>query len=272
MSISSDFIKNFLNPIPKLGNEGIYHAVEELSKKAGIAVPSLFISNGKSPLLEHGIPAMAMQNSNNSAIMLNRKLFNNVLGSRIDFANHASINDELKAVIAHEMGHIKRGDIKGYIAGITLFPPLACMAGAVTGLYLIRRHQEQNKDKPLSPQKAEETLKLPPEIKSPTLEAAKKVALYTVAVAAGLATGVFMTKELRCHMEYSCDAFSKQIMGSGKPLATFLEKFGIYAEKLNKQAFEKLPENRRKPLKMLGGFIEWLMHPPIAKRVERLIR
>jgi hypothetical protein len=270
----ADITSQFFTPLSREGNEGIYLAVEELCQKAGVAIPTLTTHTGAHPLL-NAMPAAAVLYKETPHIFLNPSMLQKILGSEINFAHQASIPDELKAIVAHELGHIKRGDLGMFgshrLAG---FAPLACMAGTLAGLYAIRSYWSKNKsEKTLPSQKeAEISLKLPENVKSPTLETAKKIALYTVTAIAGLATGVIVGQKLRHNMEYSCDAFSKQIMGSGQPIVSFFKKFGHFMDESNTKMFEKLPEQYRATAIKFIKMIEGLLHPSIESRINRLTR
>ena len=85
-----------------------------------------------------------------------------------------------------------------------------------------------------------------------------------------MTAGAFAGRAIRHHMEYACDAFSKEIMGSGKPLASALEKMEVFGKKMKHDMFGKLSDGKRQTAERVSELLEGFMHPPVAKRVERL--
>jgi Zn-dependent protease with chaperone function len=263
-------LDDYLHTISEKDHPSLHRAVEELAEKAGINKPVLYQPKVRHPVLEAMPVAMFETAAGKDGIVLNERMLRRVFPRAGRISGNIAISDEIKAMIAHEMGHIKRGDARAFGMGrISSFTPLACMAGAVAGLYIMRSYWKKNKE-PMPVQDAEDQIKVPEPIKSPTLEAVKKVALYTVAAGAGLTAGIFMMRGMRHHMEYACDAFSKEMMGSGKPLASALDQFRQYSDKLAENVLKHYPEEKRESIKRGIKIIEELLHPPIVKRIERL--
>lgn len=270
--------------VPKLlrMNEPTSSTIEEAFKAFPFQEPKQIVKRNHLPPLLEKSPLTFLYNGKEKGIIFNQPLLEKILGNEINYAEHASISEELKGAVVHELAHIKRGDhLWTGALRKAQFTQLACIAGALTGLYIIRSFAAKSKDKPAdqqlpSQQETEEMLKLPEHVKSPTLEAAKTVAFYTVAAVAGWAVGRVAASKILQHMEHSCDAMSKEVMGSGKPLASFLQKANVCMENEVREMLQKkqVPEQWHKSLMAWNKTINNLIgiHPSFESRVDRLSR
>lgn len=216
------------------------------------------------------MPAAADRIGGKTFIIVNKRIFSEVLGKPLDFADTASITGEIKAALSHEMAHIKNNDF--VIGRIAKYTPWAMMVGSVIGLLMIRNHQEKNKGNPsasLTPQEAEKSMDIE-QCSSPTMHTAKKVALYTVTAAAGLTAGTFVSRGLLHRAEFAADAFTKNEMGLGKELVSLFAKVNEYKTGLEDKVFKNMPEALAKPLKLATGVFEGIFHPSISSRIERV--
>jgi Zn-dependent protease with chaperone function len=181
----------------------------------------------------------------------------------------SAVTDELKAVVAHELAHLKRGDMVGMgTAVITKYTPYACLIAGigVTAYLLHQSHKKQGQEAKDSGNP--DTIA----IQSPTLETAKAVGKLLLGAIAGTGVGVGITTLLRHRMEYKCDAFSKHLMGSGEPLARVLENMEAhYSGVLKKMvADSKFTPEQAKQLEIFGNTIDCLSHPSTEKRIAAL--
>jgi Zn-dependent protease with chaperone function len=258
-------------PLASEGQPHLFGALQELCHKAKIEMPNLH-------LLDHGklgtdhvsnmlrvMPAATFHQNGQHHIYFNEPMLKIWGMDNIT----SPMTDEVKAVISHELGHITRKDIVGFGAGrVAQFTPLACLVGGLgVTAYLEHRSKQQEKEKP--------ALKIDTsQSKSPTLNAALIVGEYVGAAILGLTVGMVIATKIRHGMEYSCDAFSKKLMGSGEPLAIALEKLHQFENRLINDAIAagKISEQQAQSLKSVDDFIKNLMHPPQEARIAALRR
>lgn len=117
-----------------------------------------------------------------------------------------------------------------------------------------------------------QTLAVPKEHKGTALETTGKIALYTAMAILGFSGGMLRLRGIRQNMEFACDAFSKELMGSGKPLASALSKLEEHAVRLHSELFAHMPEAQREKVMKANDFVSSFLHPPIQQRVETLLR
>lgn len=250
----------------------IYDSMQRLTAKAGLPTPKLVSVNTE--MLGDDLNSLILKSAPAGTFMKGDKhhiFFNEDMVHMFGMASlNAPVTEELKAVIAHELGHIKRGDTIGFgTAKIASMTPLACLiAGLGVTAYL--RHRAEKKEAEFavkSPENAE--LKT---LHSPTFEAAKCVGQYLLGAIVGTGVGVGMATFLRHKMEYSCDAFSKTIMGSGEPLARALENFEEHNTKLLEELAKKkkLSAEKVETIKKFCAIIERLFHPSVESRAAAL--
>ena len=190
------------------------------------------------------------------------------------------MGDEFKAILAHELGHIKRQDTKFPTGALwrSNMSPLVYMVGALVGTYAVRSYLEHRKEKsqPIITEDASaavaKNLEVPKEHKGTTFDTISKIGIYTGMAILGSAVGMMRLRSIRQNMEFACDAFSKELMGSGKPLASALSKFHEHSKQMASEALSHLPPEQREKLTKAVGFVESFLHPPVPKRVEALLR
>ncbi len=254
---------------------GIFHAVQQISEKSGIKVPKIYrLKANLGPILDN-FPAGALQHRGENVLLLGHSINGKVFG--VDYTQASTISDEFKAILAHEMGHLYRKDTKFPTGAIwrSNLSPLACMVGAIAGTYAVRSYLE----KKVTPS-IESNEKTPEELasaagvtnahKGTVFEAIGKVAIYTAMAMLGFAGGMLMLRNIRQNMEFSCDAFSKKVMGSGEPLARALEKFHSHAQELSANQLGHLPAEKQAMAKKVISFLESFMHPPVEQRIKAL--
>lgn len=185
-------------------------------------------------------------------------------------------SEEMSAVIAHELGHIKHHDVAQLgTKRLANASPFLGMAIAMTALSIYENYKKRKTRK----EHDTEEEKLPgeegysyeqeAEERDKPLGRAMIAAKYLAAAALGLIAGTFVAKLLNNHMEYSADKYSAQLMGSGKPLARALEKFYNHATQRH-QSMENSGVMTKKASRVFYKFFNWLSHPDITKRIDRL--
>ena len=208
----------------------LYGMVEELAERAGLPMPKVYIIPQDSP------NAFATgRNPENAVVAVTRGLLN--LMNR----------EEIKGVLAHELGHVKNrdiliGTIAATMAGAVMM--LANMAkwGAIFGGF--RGNDEEG--------------------------GGGMIGVIVTAIIAPIAAMLIQMAISRSR-EYLADATAAQITGNPEGLAGALEKLGAYSGRIPMQAeaatahmFITNPLSGRSMMSLFST------HPPIEERVARL--
>jgi Zn-dependent protease with chaperone function len=256
----------------------LHQAIEELCSKAGIEKPALrFITNADrlGPLhqftFEHMAAAMHIDTP---AIILGDKM-------RAMLGHHtpdAVVSEEFKAVLAHEIGHLKHGDVQMHKILPLRFSPILGMVAGAAGMWYYQ-HLQHKKD---LAQKAgvpeaqahatiaqeweksdQSSVPVPPTF-SHHISAAKTIAGGLLGFAVG--TAVFALGHR--HIEFRADRISAELMGDGKPLARALERIteGFRQTHANLPPEVAEAANKRNPV---IKFFMSLMHPKTEERIAR---
>jgi heat shock protein HtpX len=208
-----------------------YAIVRELAQKADMPMPKLYVSPDMQP------NAFATgRNPDHAAVAVTQGILQ-VLSW-----------DELRGVLAHELGHVKNRDIlissvaAAVAMGITLLANMMQWAAIFGG-----GRDDDDGGNPL--------------------------ALLAMAILAPIAAGLLQAALSRTR-EYEADATGKALIGDGRPLASALQKIDAYARKVpmdidpaHAQAFIVNPLTGRK----VRSFINFSTHPPVEDRVARLV-
>jgi Zn-dependent protease with chaperone function len=281
MSVAEHVIDPLLKHCTQLNQKtggGVIKAVEELSRKAGLPTPRLYKLPANAGLTLDHFPAGACSHKDGPLILLgdniNKKLFG------VDYSNYATISAEFKSILAHELGHIKRNDTKFPTGAVwrSNLSPFVYMVGALAGTYALRSYLAKKKDSEISHTPDEvagelhKSLELPKEHKGTVIETVGKIGLYTAMALLGFSVGMVRLRSIRQSMEFACDAFSKELIGSGKPLASALSKLEEHTTKLYEEIYSHLPKQEREKTIKASETISSFLHPPTAKRVEALLR
>lgn len=255
----------------------LHEALAELCQKAGMEKPHLHLVEEKAlkaaairgeklVAAVAGIPAAALLHKGEPYIIVN-DIYAKAFGME---SLNGPITDELKAIFAHELGHIKRQDLEKFgTSKLSFYSALGCV-GAALGVtkYLHYRHEHAlQKEAEISPHPDE--LK---ELNSPTISTASAATHYILAGLAGLVMGGFVFRHMRHRMEYACDAFSKELMVSGKPLISAFEKLEAFidsklADRVNSG---RITAEKAASMKKIQQAIGQMLHPPHAQRVAAL--
>ncbi|MBN8543192.1 MAG: M48 family metalloprotease [Alphaproteobacteria bacterium] len=186
------------------------------------------------------------------------------------------VSDEIKAVIAHEIGHFKSQDTKLHrILPMRMSPQIGILAGfAGVVLYdLIDRHMKEKSKENLTPEqmKSEQAAEMdrltkPEEDDSPVMESIGTVAKYVAGGLLGGAIGVGAFALMHRRVEFRADRISAELMGDGKPLARALK---MYASGMQQRVTPEVREAAQAQdwfTKLLSQFT----HPKLHKRIEKL--
>ncbi len=265
-------LKINLSYYEKIGREKAPHLFDEvhrLSVKAGVETPSIHILKDVSMLPK----PMRVMYEYLAAMGGKGDLF---LGGKIrSLLGHHDLNqpvtEELSAVIAHELGHIKHNDF-ARSAKFAALSPWVGLAVGIAAFALVETYQKNQKNKRVST--PEESL-TPEALRHADTEANKagtpeqklhsglfRVAKYLAAATVGTIAGAFVMRAIMHRVEFRADRFSAELLEDGKPLANVLTKF--------KQLKDNLLQETGTEATLLGTFFENLFHPNIDTRIKKL--
>lgn len=247
----------------------LHKALDELCAKAGIAKPVVCALKPEATVdkktkmtLDHLIGALYVDKP--------RIIFGERARRIFSFSDMSQpISEEIKAVMAHELSHIKHGDVKlSRALPIRFLSPFAGMAAAMAGFALYDNMKSANEKNGIPEDKQVTSAQLDAQFaqteqksEMPVTEQSAillKITKYAAAAAAGLIAGQLFSKLYHNHIEYRADKFSADLMGSGEPLASALEKFRDYSTRV---LGIKQPG-------ILKSLFTW--HPDVNKRIETL--
>lgn len=258
----------------------LHAAVEDLCRKANISKPAICCvhdTRGLGPLFRHIFEhiAAATKIEEGPAIILGDK-FRAIMGHH---ALNEPISEEMKSILAHEIGHIKNGDINKYkILPLRLSPILGMVAGAAGMWYYQHLQQKKEQAKLAGATEAEAHAAIAKEWEQSDqssvpitqtfhhhVSAAKTIAGGLLGFAVG--TGIFALGHR--HIEFRADRCSAELMGSGQPLANALRHLRSGLQESFSAAAPDVHEAARK-MNPVAKFFMSLMHPSDAQRITRL--
>lgn len=246
----------------------LFEFIEKVCKKHGMKIPSVTYANdafyGSKTGLDGTIGA-GFNLKNLSAINGNIHLSEeslNALGYGVE-KFHAPLNNELKAVLAHELGHLKLN--VGRMSFATVSPLIAAIATPIAwGLY--KRYKHSNE--PL--EKAQEETS---NISFPTIRKAVKYSL--AALLGATATTALIRRPIYHAGEFQADHFAAMEVGADH-LINGLEK--LRAHTFNKTFAEDIKKGiidqgkAEELVKWSDTITDLFAHPTHDKRVTRLQR
>ncbi|MFO0109590.1 MAG: M48 family metallopeptidase, partial [Alphaproteobacteria bacterium] len=190
---------------------------------------------------------------------------------------HEPISEEFKAVLAHEISHLKHGDVKLWkVIPLRLSPFLglaAGFAGVAYAEHLKKKEHETSKQKDAATaradihaewEKSDQPSEPFPEAMNPLLRIGKYVAGGLLGFAVG--TGLYALAHR--HIEFRADRVSAELIEDGKPLARALQSLREQLQNSVRQNPEIIGEIKKmNPVKKM---LHALMHPSDAERIRRL--
>lgn len=258
---------------------GVHRAIEELCAKAGIPKPLISLTDTSQMRNAHtkftwGHIAAATEYQNQPRIILGSEFFS-LMKQPMD-AEHMS--DEVRAILAHEIGHLKMRDTELATIGMRkLSPHLGVLAG-LAGVFIYDKVREHGK-------KMEEQGKSPEEIRAAQheqigdmtahhsdqpdiMEPIGTIAKYVAGGLLGGAVGVLAYRHMHHFVEFRADRISAELMGDGKPLARGLKQYVEEAHNRVK-ADPNIAVDAGKQ-DMLKKLLSKMTHPPTGERLRRL--
>ncbi len=268
-------MQNLFREVSPAEQPHLHRALDELCAKAGIEKPTLCFINDTSHLgeverfqLEHMAGAMHFDKPR---IVLGEKIRHIFDHTGPDSA----VSDELKAVIAHEIGHIKYGDVKLYkVLPLRLSPILGMVAGAAGAHYYLHAKEKAAAARAAGVAEAniqasmqQDWEKSDQHVAVPQMQEHYKVAKIIAGSLLGLAAGTTIYALGHRHVEFRADRTAMELMGSGEPIGNALRKLES-AFKHDLHSDPQLVEELKKE-NQIARFYQKLMHPPMAERLAR---
>ena len=196
---------------------------------------------------------------------------------------HAPISDELKAVLAHELGHIKFNDAATYGSKLLHQSPYIGALAGLTGAFLYtqleaRKKEYRKKDMPeheiherihVEWQQSDQHQTQAGEFANPIMLVGKCLA----GSALGMAMGFTAFAMAHRRMEFRADRTSAEIMGSGEPMIRGLKKLNeetlrVFSSMPKEEVSDVQKSLLKKPIVEI--IKEFLTHPTDEARFERL--
>jgi heat shock protein HtpX len=207
-----------------------YAIVRELAQKADMTMPKLYVSPEMQP------NAFATGRSPDHAAVAVTQGILQVLTW-----------DELRGVLAHELGHVRNRDILISSVAAAIAMGITFIANMLQWAAIFGGRDDD--------------------------EGGNPIALFAMAILAPLAAGLLQAALSRTR-EFEADATGKALIGTGEPLASALQKIEAYAKKVpmdidpaHAQAFIVNPLTGRK-MQFVNLF---RTHPPTEERIARLL-
>ena len=257
---------------------GLFQLVEELCAKAGIPMqPILDVTKHCNTMLQYSpAAAIASRTKDSSAIVVNSRMLRAIEPS-LDFANYHSVQREVSGWLAHEIGHLKRRDMKLPFGKYVLAEaaPWVGACGAIAALGLIDYSHRTRKAMPdREDVKQYTTTHFLDDMFSPSIDWMGKIVQYMLVGLGGFAAGKVGAVGLHHHMEFGADRFSKELLGSGEPMARALEKIERYGEGLAHELHSQkgLNEQQITAAQKIDTFFRLILHPSSERRIAELRR
>ena len=216
----------------KLEHPKLYSMVEEVSKKAGIPMPKVFIINDASP----------------NAFATGRNPKHAVVAATTGILSLLN-EEELKGVIAHEISHVKNRDILIQTVAVTIASVISFIATMAQWAAIFGGGSSDEEGG-----------------SGGNIIGFLLLAILTPIIA------TLLQLALSRNREYLADESAAKLLHNGKGLSGALKKLetGIAAKPMRKGKEATASLFIANPFSM-KGMISWLStHPPIEKRVERL--
>jgi heat shock protein HtpX len=207
-----------------------YAIVRELTQKAGMPMPKLYVSPERQP------NAFATGRSPDHAAVAVTAGILQVLTW-----------DELRGVLAHELAHVRNRDILISSIAAAVAMGITFIANMLQWAAIFGGGRDDDEGSP--------------------------IAMFAMALLAPLAAGILQAALSRTR-EFEADASGKELLGTGEPLASALQKIEAYANKVpmdidpaHAQAFIINPLTGR-TMRFVNLFRS---HPPTEDRIARLL-
>lgn len=271
-------MSSYLYDVSEHQAPALHAAMDDLCAKAGIQKPTLtFVEASKinKPfhrfIWEHMAAAMHVDKPR---VIIGEKM-RHMMGH---YDLNQSISEEFKAILAHEIGHIKHGDVRLWkIVPLRLSPHMGIVAGMAGVWYYehLKAKAAQEKANGKSESNTQNEIHADWQQSDMHLDASSRfhqhlfsAAKYIAGGLLGFAITVPFYALAHRHLEFRADRVSAELMGSGKPLARAL---GGLRQQLQ-QALHTKPEviadaKKRNPIRQI---LDTLTHPSDAERIDRL--
>ena len=215
--------------IEKKDNPRLYRIIENLSITTGLPMPKVYIIDDSAP------NAFATGRDPNHAIVAATTGLLSIMD-----------DDEVEAVMAHEMGHVKNYDIRIGMIAFGLASAIGLLSDIVLRMFIFGDRDNDNNGSPFA-----------------------IIAVVVVAILAPIIAAIIQMAISR-QREFLADATSAMTTRNPESLATALEKLKKQGKPMKRQNSASAHLFITNPLK--AGFMSKLFstHPPLEERIARL--
>ena len=277
MSKIGDVLDKLFVPQSEADAPALHASVDRLCAEAGIKKPKICFVDAEAQSLtplkkfiyEHMCGAMHI---GEPRIVLGEK-FRAIMGHH---SADAAVSEELESILAHEIAHIKKGDVLLHkVIPLRMSPFIGMLAG-IAGVWYYEHLQAKHKSRALNKSEAQiqhdihtewKESDKPTEVIVPQVDTATTIAKHIAGGLLGFGVGTAVYAIGHRHIELRADRISAELMGSGKPLANALQTL---RSGVQNNISPEIREAYKKENSPLTRWLEGLTHPSDAERIERL--
>lgn len=284
MASFSEQLDRLYRPVSWAEAPSLHAAVEDLCARAGVPKPKIcFIDSS------HFTNALERMNLDWNAFASNPDEPRLILGSGIRtlYGHHhgsSAVSDELKAVLAHEISHLKNNDVAMWKMHAWRRSPFALGIAAIVGTWYYQHLKDVEATSRAAGKPEDEIWKDTQAaweasgaehkenlgmlgVLHPGVAAARSIAGGLLGLTAGFGLYALHSR----HIEFRADRGAAELLGSGEPMARAL----VTLHNEGAAAFDRLPKEVVKEHRRSKGPLELiynaLSHPKSQERVDRLM-
>ncbi len=283
--VTSEQVDQFASAISdelsKSDAPALYKTVEELSKKAELETPKVclvrydHVKQFNHPIIIQFPHTAAALIKGTPRLLVGSEFLRTLTGD----GNGIKVNEETKALLAHELSHLKhdRGEfsVPNVRNALIISGPLVAIGAlAVYNHFNKQQNTQTVRDQFEASEKSYEEQFVKDSV-NPATQVLLTSGKYLGAGLLGLTASYFGARHLTHAMEYRADRFSAELLQDGRPLSRALKAFTSQGEELNKNITQSLQNQSRSPFEFklkaaMHNLVADLLHPPTQERITRL--